>query len=217
MTLAPPELELLTAYLECMLETGSHTNLTAVRDAPEAWMRHFFDALSLVPFIEPAQSLMDIGTGAGIPGMVLAICRPDCSFTLVDAVDKKCRFLAEVAEKLTISNVTVLHARAEDVGRDLTLRESSDLVLARAVSELAVLLEFCLPLVKVGGRFLAMKGERYRDELEAAAGAMQALEIGAPEVHPAVSGPGAQLIFTKELPTPDRFPRRAGMPKKRPL
>lgn len=215
--LDPGHLRQLTAYLDCMLETGLHTNLSAIRGGDEAWMRHVFDALTLLPFLAPAQGVIDIGTGAGIPGMVLAICRPDLSFTLLDAAGKKCRFLREVVDHLELSNVTVLHARAEDIGRDPELRERADLVLARAVSELAVLLEFCMPLVKPGGRFLAMKGERYAKELAEAESAMQALAIAAPEVHPAVAGPGVQLVFLKQTKTPERYPRRSGMPKKRPL
>jgi len=215
--LDPGHLGQLTAYLACMFETGLHTNLSAIRRGDEAWMRHIFDALTLLPFLAPAQGVIDIGTGAGIPGMVLAISRPDLSFTLVDAAGKKCRFLREVVDHLELSNVTVLHARAEDMGRDPELREHADLVLARAVSALAVLLEFCMPLVKPGGRFLAMKGERYAEELAEAGSAMLALGIAAPEVHPAVAGPGAQLVFYKQTETPERYPRRTGMPKKRPL
>ncbi|MBX0326822.1 16S rRNA (guanine(527)-N(7))-methyltransferase RsmG [Oscillochloris sp. ZM17-4] len=196
-------------------------NLTAIRDSAEIYRRHFLDSLSLARFWgdDPA-SLADIGSGAGFPGLALKILRPSIRITLVESVGKKADFLRHMADELGMSGVRVLTARAEDVGRDRAERERYGLVTARAVAELRVLVEYGLPLLRVGGRMLAPKGAAAHDEAAAAARAIDVLGGELVGVEP-VEIPGldahAVVIITKVRLTDSRYPRLPGMPRQRPL
>ena len=196
-------------------------NLSAVNDA-EAAEKHYRDCLAARAVLAglPAGSrVLDLGSGAGFPGLALAAVCPDFSFTLLDATAKKCDFLREAAVAMGLSNVDVICGRAEDVGR-AELRESFDLVTARAVASLRELVELALPLLKEGGSLLAYKGAYYQTEIDEAAHALSELcgEVGEVTEYTLAGGDRRALITVRKLaPTPTKYPRRPGMPHKRPL
>lgn len=211
----------LALYADLLLEWNARTNLTAIVSPAEIWAKHFADSLSCLRVLtEPNISLIDVGSGAGFPGMVLAMARPDWAVSLMDAARKRTEFLSFISRELNIANVRVTQARAEDGGRDSLLRETFDVAVARGVAALRILAEYCLPLVRPGGRFIAMKGPGAADELHDSSPAISALGgcwtrtdmFELPQV-----GTRALVVIRKELPTPSAFPRRAGMPEKKPL
>jgi 16S rRNA (guanine527-N7)-methyltransferase len=214
----PGALPLLAAYLTRLLEINQVLNLTAVRDPAEAWMRHIYESLCLLPCLkaDPDQCAVDLGSGGGLPGIPLAIARPDMRWILVESVGKKARFLQETAEALGLSNVEVRAERAEILGRDPDLRENVDLVTARAVAPLPVLLELAIPLIKVRGTLLAMKGQRADEEVRASGRALDMLHA---RVHKEIPQPGGGklLIIRKFEATGKRYPRPVGQPAKEPL
>jgi 16S rRNA (guanine527-N7)-methyltransferase len=216
----PPEYEekrpQLGAFLKELLEANTKFNLTAVRSAEDAWERHIIESALVAPLLGRPKSLLDVGTGGGLPGMVLAICRPEIAVTLLEATTKKARFLEATRDKLALSNVQVVCDRAESAAaRGSTLRESFDVVTARAVAPLRVLLELTVPFAHVGGTIFAIKGEKAAQELEEAARAQRLLKASLLEdlEHPA----GRILKFRKTAPTELGYPRRSGEPKRRPL
>lgn len=208
-------------YLELLLERNESLNLTAITDPAEAAEKHFLDSLvpaALCPIKEGAK-LLDVGTGAGFPGLPLKILRPDLELSLLDGTGKKLAFLREVCGELGIQ-AQFLHKRAEEAGRDKVLRESFDVVISRAVAGLPVLAEYCLPLVKMKGYFLAMKGPAAGEELEQA---RQALDILGGTQHKllTVSLPTAgerSIVQVRKLAfTPKSYPRHGGTIVKHPL
>lgn len=214
--LTPLQRTQLERFLALLLEANSHFNLTAVRDPGVAWERHVVESLGLVPLLGEARTLLDVGSGGGLPGMVLAIALPDTSVTLLEASEKKAHFLAQTSAALGLNNVRVECRRAESAAAlGEPLRESFDWVTARAVAALPVLLELTVPFVRLGGRVLAVKGERAMEELAAAESAQRALHV---ELEKSERQPSATvLIFIKRGSTPARFPRRSGEPNRKPL
>lgn len=215
------QLALLRRYADELERWNQHTNLTAVRDRAEIYRRHFLDSLSLAPLWgEPPATLVDLGTGGGFPGLPLKILRPAIELTLVDSVGKKTEFLSHVVGELGLSGVRVRTARAEELGREKAERERHDLVTARAVAELRVLVEYGLPLLRVGGRMLAPKGAGAFEEAAAAANAIALLGGELVGVEP-VSLPGlearAVVVIDKVAPSDQRFPRQVGTPARKPL
>jgi len=192
-------------------------------------IQHFLDSLTcLLAWPAPStnlpiyQSTIDIGAGAGFPGLPLRLVRPDLRLTLVESVRKKADFLRHVVGALGLDGVTVLAARAEDAGRDPAHREQYDVALARAVADLRVLAEYALPLLRVGGVFIAQKtAAAVPAEVEMAGYALDALGGAMRDVvevaFPGLREPRALVVVAKTAPTPDKYPRRAGMPAKRPL
>lgn len=246
--LAQPEavLETLDAYLHHLLEVNQRMNLTAVREHDAAWLRLIVDALTALPgLFEPeeegaadadadaaddaadateaprSRAIIDVGSGGGLPGLPLAIARPDLSFTLLEATGKKARFLEETAAKLGLANVKVLNARAETAGRDPAHRERYGLAVSRAVGPMAVILELTLPLVEVGGRSLCMKGPRAEQELRDAGEALHRLGAGEVAVFDAYpedfENDLVMVSVVKAAATAKRYPRPPGMPKAEPL
>lgn len=214
--LSPEQSQQLERYIDLLLDANAQFNLTAVRNREDAWQRHAIESLRVVPHLGQPRNLLDVGTGGGLPGMVLAIARPDIQVGLLEATSKKCRFLESTAQELGLANVTVHCCRAEEAGAPgQPLREHFDLVTARAVAALRVLLEFTIPFAKAQGRLLAIKGERADEEV---ADAKQALGLLHSKVHHTIRQPSATLLFIDKLkPTPRQFPRRTGEPKRRPL
>ena len=207
-------------YLELLAEANTRMNLTRIVDREQAAIAHVGDALTLLPYIPAgAMRIADIGSGGGVPGIPLAVVCPECQFTLVESTQKKAAFLTQCAASLELANVTVLPLRAEQVGAG-ELREQFDLAIARAVGELAFLVEWCIPLVKKGGKLLAMKGAKAQEEIAGAASAIRLLHASEPVVHP-VELPGTEhhviVEITKMGRTEARYPRPATVAKSRPL
>ena len=207
----------LAAFLERLLETNRSFNLTAITDLRQAWDKHVLDSLSLLPrFTENGalRQVVDVGSGGGLPALPLALALPERSFTLLEATGKKAAFLEAVSRDLGLRNVTVVHERAETFGQGEG-RERFDAVTARALSRMPVLLELTLPLVRVGGVCLALKGEQAELEIREAASALTLLG-GA--VRASWRTPTGTIVAVDKIrPTPGRFPRRPGEPKRAPL
>jgi len=161
----------LLAYLDLVLERNEHINLTAVRDRDEALVKHVLDSLSIVdlPEYKAADTIIDVGTGAGFPGVLLAIVSPEKEFTLLDSTLKRLRVIDEFAQTLNISNLRTIHARAEEISGKPEYSEAFDICVSRAVANLEKLSGWCLPFVRKGGAFIAYKGENYQEELDHAA------------------------------------------------
>ncbi|HMM06838.1 MAG TPA: 16S rRNA (guanine(527)-N(7))-methyltransferase RsmG [Clostridiales bacterium] len=193
-------------------------NLTAITEPGEMAVKHFADSLCLLNYVDLPKnaSLLDVGSGAGFPGLVLRLFRPDLKVTLLDASKKRCGFLERLKRELFADDVEILWGRSEELAREENLREQFDFVTARAVASLPVLLELCTPFLKPGGRFLAMKG---KEETDGAAKALTLLNCELAVHHRyRLNGEDRAVLEIKKLgPTPEKYPRRAGMPEKRPL
>ena len=205
-------------YASYLLEENQKMNLTAIVDEEEMAVKHFADSLCLFQYadIPEGSSLIDVGTGAGFPGMVLKIFRPDLKVTLADALKKRCLFLERLAAELGIEDMEILWGRAEDLGKKAELRGQFDFSAARAVASLPILLEYCTPFLKEGGAFLAMKA---KDEDADSTKALLELNcvIEKTERYD-LNGEDRMLITVRKVgATPDKYPRRAGMPDKKPL
>lgn len=213
-SLSPDQHALLHRYLDLLLAANQTMNLTRITDRPAAELHHVADALTLLPFLPPAaHALADVGTGGGVPGIPLAIVRPDARILLIESTRKKANFLRSAIEQLSLGSVTVTNQRAEDVGHAPHHRERYDVVTARAVATLVWLAEWCLPLARPRtGKVLAMKGQKITGELPEAAKAIKLLSGGPPAVHP-VDLPGTEHHVIVEIPKPgrtgSRFPRPA--------
>ena len=221
LALSDAQLAQFQLYADELRRWNERVNLTAISDPQGIAVRHFLDSLrcGLLWGDAPA-ALIDIGTGAGFPGLPLKLLRPTLALTLVESVAKKVAFLQEMVVLLDLTDVTIIVGRAEEVGRDPQHRERYDVAAARAVADLRVLAEYCLPLCRVGGRFLAPKGERVADELAQAEGAIARLGGALREVSP-VALPGVEprtiVVVDKVAPTPPAYPRSVGVPARRPL
>jgi 16S rRNA (guanine527-N7)-methyltransferase len=217
------QVELFALYEKELLEWNEKFNLTAIRKPEEIRSKHFLDSLTcLQGFKEPKPvRMIDIGTGAGFPGIPLKIAYPHLRLTLVESVGKKADFCRHMVDLLQLEKVDVLQARAEDLGQTASHREAYDLAVARAVAALPVLVEYLLPLVKVGGRMIAQKGESAPAEVHAAEHAVRMLGGRIlqlkPIVLPGVADERFLILIDKIAATPNPYPRHAGMPAKRPL
>jgi 16S rRNA (guanine527-N7)-methyltransferase len=223
LTLDATQLAQFAAYEALLLEWNERISLTAIRDARQIHIRHFLDSLSCAIVTGPldGHALIDVGSGAGFPGLPLKILYPGMKLTLVDSVAKKARFMELVAAELGLGDVIVVAERAETLGQDSAFREQFDWAAGRAVAELRLLAELLLPLCRVGGHMLAQKGESAAAEVAAAGPAIAALG-GGPAAVSAVRLPETEqahylVLIPKLAPTPGRYPRRPGMPAKRPL
>ena len=153
-------------YMNLLLEWNQKINLTAITDEREIIIKHFLDSLTIAKYIDRENSLADIGTGAGFPGIPIKIYKPDIKITLVDSLNKRINFLDEVIKDLKLNDIETVHSRAEDLGRNKNYREMFDVVTSRAVANMSVLSEYLLPLVKVGGKCICMKGSEIEEELQ---------------------------------------------------
>jgi len=211
-----------TLYAQSIVETNKTLNLTRLVEPEEMAVKNILDSLGLLR-LKWADDLtcLDVGTGAGFPGIPLAICRPGWSLVLLDSLRKRLGFLEAVAKDLGLANVTTLHGRAEDVGQDKKHRQKYDLVFSRAVAHLPVLLELTTPMVKVGGCFVAYKSSEAEAELWESTGAMATLGVQKEQMFdmelPLGMGQRCLLVFRKSSPTPPSYPRKAGLPSKKPL
>ncbi len=209
---------------ELLLEANEKVNLTAVRDPAGVAVLHFADSLTALPFIPEGARTVDVGCGGGFPSLPLAIARPDITVVALDSTEKKLRFVADAARELGLDNLTTLYARAEEAGRDPLYRETFDCAVARAVAPLDILAEFCLPLVRAGGRFVAMKSRSADAELTLARPVIEKLGGGVPEVRRlTLLSPDAGreydlsrviLVSGKRGTTPPEYPRHYSQIKK---
>lgn len=221
--LSDEQKEQFRVYEKLLLDWNAKINLTAVRDPEGIRLKHFLDSLSCVPVLGDmnGRSLIDIGTGAGFPGIPLRIFYPELRLTLVDSVGKKADFCQLVCNTLHLKGVKVLKDRSEELGANKAHREQYDTASARAVAVMPVLCEYQLPLVKPGGKMLAMKGESAPDEVKTAAAAIAKLGGAEPELTevtlPGVEGKRWLVSVPKISPTPSGYPRRTGLPLKKPI
>jgi 16S rRNA (guanine527-N7)-methyltransferase len=212
-----------STYEKELVAWNQKFNLTAIRDAESIRTKHFLDSFSCVLAWKssPPDQLIDVGTGAGFPGIPLKILYPNLKLTLVESVGKKAMFCQHIVEVLGLEHVDIIHARAEDLGQDVQHRERYDWAVARAVANLNVLSEYLLPLVKIGGAMLAQKGESGPVEAQSAEDAMQFLGGKLKQlipVHlPSVAEDRYLVIVEKVAATPPRYPRKPGIPMKQPL
>ena len=203
-------------YYDLLIDWNARMNLTAITGPEDVAKKHFYDSLAALPYLKDGAKIADVGTGAGFPAIPLLIMNPTLRITLVDSLQKRLTFLEEVLKTLDLSAECV-HARAEDFGRDPKYRASFDATLSRAVASLPTLLELTVPLLKVGGKAYCYKGD-VTTELPTAKSALHLLHCTA-EVVPVEADYGARtlVICTKNAPTPSAYPRKAGMPSKKPL
>lgn len=210
-----------TRYYELLVETNKVMNLTAITEPEEVAVKHMVDSLLAYEDGMQGKTLVDVGTGAGFPGVPLKIYCSSLKVTLVDSLGKRLRFLQQVIDELGLKGIRCEHLRAEDAGRSKKHREQYDYVTARAVARLSVLSEYCLPLAKKGGQFIALKGSRFAEEIEEGEAAVKILGgkiISAEPVKlPGLDDGRAIIKIAKIKATPAQYPRKAGTPEKQPL
>ncbi|HLR08652.1 MAG TPA: 16S rRNA (guanine(527)-N(7))-methyltransferase RsmG [Bacillota bacterium] len=217
------QIEQFAIYFETLVEWNQKMNLTALTDKADVYLKHFYDSLSVAFFhdFSGKKRICDVGAGAGFPSIPLKICFPDLRITIVDSLKKRINFLHTLADKLGIEQTTFIHARAESLGQTTTYRETFDIAIARAVARLSVLSEFCLPLVKEKGIFIAMKGSRVHEELKQAqrsieimGGRMQSIQS---LTLPKEESERSIVCIDKIKQTPKKYPRKPGLPNKQPI
>lgn len=219
---------LLTRFFELLISANKNVNLTAITEFDDVVIKHFADSLaplavnvSRETFYLPGIKLLDVGSGAGFPGIPLKIFLPDAHITLLDSLAKRVAFLNNTIESLGLTEITAIHDRAEDAGRRANMREAFDICVSRAVAELAVLSEYCLPFVKTGGIFVSYKADDCDAELKASLPAVKALggEIVAAEtlILPDSDIKRKLIVIKKISSTPGTYPRKAGTPHKKPI
>ena len=212
-----------SVYHEILLDWNTRMNLTALTALEDVAVKHIIDSLTAydAALFDGARTLIDVGTGAGLPGIPLAVYAPHLTVTLLDSLNKRVRFLTEVTAAMGLQNVRCIHARAEEAARTAEHRAAYDIAVSRAVARLPVLLEYTLPFVRVGGTLLALKGRAYAEEQKEARRAAEVLgggRITARPVHlPGLDDVRAILTVTKERQTPAAYPRGGGAPTRRPL
>lgn len=209
-------------YYKMLVEWNEKINLTAITDASEVLVKHFIDSVLAykVYDFEVVSSLVDIGTGAGFPGIPLKIIFPHLQVTLVDALNKRVVYLNEVIQTLELDGIEAIHGRAEDLAKT-DMREAFDVSVSRAVSQLNVLCEYCMPFIKVGGTFLSYKGAKTHEELEQSGNAIEILggevEMVTDQIELSPDITRGFVLIKKVSATPDKYPRKAGKPLKKPL
>ena len=215
------QLSQLERYYELLCEWNEKINLTAITDPKGVAVKHFADSLSIFNYIDVPQNarVIDVGTGAGFPGVVLKIARPDIQLTLLDSLQKRLNFLSGVCDELNL-DAELIHSRAEEGGQDLDLREGFDLVVSRAVAQLNILSEYCVPYVRLSGRFVAFKGTA-EGEIKSAKKAIGILGGRIKNIHTfnlPLEGSGRTLVEIEKVAlTPDKYPRQNGKIKSKPL
>lgn len=207
-------------YMNLLLEWNEKINLTAIIEPREIILKHFVDSLTIAKYIKDDEKLIDVGTGAGFPGIPLSIVKENTDIVLLDSLNKRINFLEEVKENLKLENITTIHGRAEEFGKNKNEREKYDIATSRAVAPLNILLEYLLPLVKVGGKAICMKGSNI-EEIENAKNALEILG-GKIEKIEEITLPNSDIkrniiIVKKVKNTPSKYPRKPGTPSKEPI
>ena len=215
------QLEKFYRYMELLIEWNEKINLTAIIEPEEIVLKHFIDSLTIYKDLKNAKSFVDVGTGAGFPGIPIAIINNTLKVTLVDSLNKRLIFLQEVIKELNLNNVELVHARAEEFGQNKKYREKFDIATSRAVANLATLSEYLLPLVKINGKAISMKAGNASQEIEGAKKAIKTLggninnieEFNLPQ-----SDIGRTIIIIDKIKeTPGKYPRKPGTPAKEPI
>lgn len=210
-------------YRENLVETNKFLNLTSITEEVEVNYKHFLDSILPLKYIDikPNSTMIDIGTGAGLPGLPLKFVRPDLKITLMDSLNKRIKFLDDVIVKQDLKDIEAVHGRAEEMGRDGKFREKYDYSISRAVSRLNTLVEYCIPFVKVGGYFVSMKGPSGKEEYEEA---KKAIEILGGKLEKIIEykldyedSERTLIIIKKVKNTDKKYPRGGGKPKSKPL
>ena len=222
-TLTNDQLEQFETYYQTLVEWNEKMNLTAITDKAEVYLKHFYDSISAAFYFDFTKqvSICDVGAGAGFPSIPLKIVFPQLEVTIVDSLNKRISFLNHLANVLNLENVHFIHDRAETFGVNPKHREAYDIVTARAVARMSVLSELCLPLVKVGGHFIAMKAASANEELAAGNKAITTLGGNVAEMYtftlPMEESERNILVINKEKQTPKKYPRKPGTPGKSPI
>ena len=215
------QIEQFYKYMNLLIEWNEKMNLTAITEPKEIILKHFIDSVTILKYIDDNSKLVDVGTGAGFPGVPLSIMNPTLKITLVDSLNKRLIFLQEVVKELNLKNIEIVHARAEEFGQNKNYREKFDIATSRAVANLATLSEYLVPLVKIGGKIISMKASNAKEEINDAQKAIEVLggkiekieEFDLPE-----SDIGRTIIIIdKNKCTPAIYPRKAGTPAKEPI
>lgn len=208
-------------YMKLLLEWNEKINLTAITEENEVILKHFIDSLTINKYIEEGETIIDIGTGAGFPGIPLAITKMENKITLVDSLNKRINFLLKVKDALKLNNVEAIHGRVEEIGKKCNHREHYNVVTSRAVAKLNILLEYMMPLVKVGGKCICMKGSNIDEEIEQSKKALNILggEIIKVDkmVLPSTDISRNIILIKKVRETPKQYPRKPGTPAKEPI
>lgn len=206
-------------FLDMLQKANAEVNLTAITETNDIILKHFIDSISVLPFIpKTATSVIDVGTGAGFPGIPVKIAKPELEIALLEATTKKASFIEQVIKKLGFYNAKVINSRAEEAGQDLRYREQFDVALARAVAQMRILAEYALPFVKIGGFFIAQKD--VGEDITSAEKAIQTLGGEIQDIVPIkIDGLSERniVIIRKISPTIDKYPRRPGNPEKKPI
>lgn len=208
-------------YMKILQKWNENINLTAILEDGDILQKHFIDSLTILPYINNEDNVIDVGTGAGFPGIPIKIVKEDIKVTLLDSLNKRVKFLQEVIDNLALSNIDTIHNRAEDAGRNLDLREKFDIAVSRAVAPLNVLVEYLMPLVKKGGQCICMKGNNIEEEL---ANSKKAVHIlggkleKIDELYLPQSDIKRNIIIIRKIEdTSSKYPRKAGVPSKNPI
>ena len=218
--LSEKEIDLFYQYMKLLLEWNTKMNLTAITEEKDVILKHFIDSISIEKYLQGKNRIMDIGTGAGFPGIPLKILNQEKEFILVDSLNKRIQFLEEVKKELVLNNLELIHSRVEDLAKNSNYRESADVAVSRAVANLRVLVEYMLPFVKKEGIVICMKGPNIEEEIEEAKNAIEILGgkiVNIDNIQLPESLERNIVIIKKVKDTPSKYPRKAGTPVKQPL
>lgn len=221
--LTDQQIQQFRTYFELLVEWNEKMNLTAITNQDDVYLKHFYDSISAAFYVDFSKPLTvcDVGAGAGFPSLPMKICFPEMRVTIVDSLNKRIQFLTHLSEQLGLTHVEFVHARAEEFGQNPKYREAFDVVTARAVARLSVLAELCVPLVKPGGEFVAMKAAAAEDELKDAKKALTVLGAQKKDHHsftlPMEESERTIYVFSKVKTTPKKYPRKPGTPNKSPI
>lgn len=210
-------------YFQILVEWNEKINLTALTDEEDVYLKHFYDSISAAFYHDFTGNftICDVGAGAGFPSIPLKICFPDMNITIVDSLQKRINFLNQLAARLGLEKVAFYHDRAEIFGKNKQFRESFDIVISRAVARMSVLTELCLPLTKINGLFIAMKGSQAKDEFNDGQNAVNILGGGLDKIHtfqlPEEDSERSIISIHKNQKTPKKYPRKPGLPNKSPI
>ena len=208
-------------YMILLIEWNEKINLTAIVEAKEIILKHFIDSLTIIKYIEPNKSVIDIGTGAGFPGIPVKIMREDLDITLLDSLNKRIHFLNEVIQKLELKNITAVHARIEEYAKNKQYRETFDVATSRAVANLTTLSEYMLPMVALKGMAICMKGSEISEEISKSKNSIKLLGGKIDKIEeftlPKSDNKRNLILIKKERQTPSKYPRKPGIPSKEPL